>query len=655
MGFYDNPKIDKAAERSEESVLKTRLLFNLKSNFICREERPDYGVDLDVEIVISKEASRNKFAIQIKSSTSFPSITINEIEYYKLSFLTSRLGYLVRSFPGLGLIVIFNESEGLLNYDYIEFIIERIEKFKETSDWMGQEHTTIYIPKSNTLTDASVKSIHERYTQIYNNVSLLLTIYSEKFNIPFMKSDGKKDTINKEELLTIIENYGTQLINEFKFGDLYNALSKLPINEITQNSKISFIAAVVHSEIGKPIESNLFIQYCRRNTNKLSEEYLDILEFTEFKNEFLLGLRSYDKYLETLEKLASRTKSEANNLTLKINISQLKLYTAINQREIDRSLLNELSSLLVEILNSEVEESNKRLLIIYQSSNYHIFALKFVSELLSHRKIQESLQINVPLEDRMEFAIQCINILNIPSEHVFNAFKYAQETNNDLIKANALYKLAYFQFGFHFTLALLDYNISANKNQISQVLSNSLRYALEAYRLFIQLSLFADAHFAITLAYEIKQLATLFHNIDLIFISLDKIRNLIDYLERDTGLGPFSSIITSFYEHKLNKKHVKEIRDLSEEEIEYYAEAIRKAYNLPIDRLVNINDDIRNRQYFELHCSTDKYELIQNNISGKDIYLYPTDYVIVNKISGLLIGKSKNLISLIENSGIKKK
>lgn len=655
MGFYDNPKIDKAAERSEESVLKTRLLFSLKNNFICREEHPDYGVDLDVEIVISKEASRNKFAIQIKSSAAFPIIKFNEIEYYKLPFLTSRLGYLVRSNPGLGLIVLYNESENLLYYDYAEFIIERIEKLKNTANWTDQEHTTIYIPKINVLNDVSVNAIHERYLQIYSNINLLYNIYSAKFNIPFVKVDLRNDLSTKNELLEIIEGYGTHLINEFKFGELYYALNKLPISEITANAKISFIAAVVYSEIGKPIESNLFIQYCRRNSDKLSDEHYDILEFTEFKNEFLFGLKSYDKYLDTLEKLSLKTKSEANKLTLKINACQLKLYTAISKREIERSLLNELSSILIEIQNSSVDEENKQLLTIYQSTNYHTYALKYVSELLSQRKIQEALNITVSLEDRVEFAKQCITIIEIPSIHVLNALKYAEITENDLIKANALHKLAYFQYGFQFTLALLDYNISSSKDQLSQVLSNSLKYTIEAFRIFNELSLFKDSHLAITLAYEIKQLATLFYGIDLKGIELEKITDIIHNLETTNGLEHFSSIITDFYEFKINKKHSKEIRELNQEEIQYYASSIQKAYNLPDSRLPNIIDDIKNRKYFELNCDLDKYEFIQNNVSGRDIYLYPTEYTIFNKKTGLIIGKSYNIKHLIESTGIKKK
>jgi hypothetical protein len=652
MGFYDNPRIDKAAERSEQSVLKTKLLFCLKNGFISREETPDYGVDLDVEMVKGNEPTRNKFVIQIKSSSSFQLITIQGKEYYKMSFLTSRLGYLVRSHPCLGLIVMFNEEESLLYFDYVDAIIDRIQNFKESTDWIYQESTTIYIPKENELNDSSVKHIYDRFLHVFDNIKLLFSIYSEKFNIPKIRIEESNKSDVKDELIEIIEVYGTQLINEFKFGELFYALGKLPISEITGNSRISFIAAIVYSEVGKPIESNMFIQYCKKDQNNLSDEHIDILEFTELKNEFLLGHRSYDKYLDTLEKLALRTNSEVNKLTIRINISQLKLFTAINEKDIDKTILNDLSSLLLEIQNSAIQEKSKQLLIIYQSSNYNIYATKYVSELLTTHKIQESLNINLPLKDRIELARQCINIINIPNEYVIQAYKYGERTNDDLIKANALHKLAYFQFGFHFTLVLIDFASSENKEQYKQVLTNSLRNAIEAFNLFNQSSLFVDAHHSITLAYEILLLASLFHKVDLDIININKITEIINQFEERTGLGPFSSVVKESYNDKQYKKHGLELKELKEEEIQYFASCIKRAYNLPENRRENIIKDIRNRKYFEQHCDTERYELLQNNISGKDIYKYPTDYIIVNKKSQLIIGKSENLKQLIKTTGL---
>lgn len=652
MGFNDNPKIDKAKERSEESVLETKKFFSLKNGFISREENPDYGVDLDVELVVSQEATRKKFAIQIKSSESFKKIEIKNSEFLKLSFLTSRLGYLIRNTPGLGLIVLYEESDRLLYFYYIESVVNRINELKDNSNWMDQEYITIYVPKENILDKDSIKLIYNKYLQVHKNHELLLSFYSEKFNIPCFKTTTNNSLQNKEELLQIIENYGPYLINEFKFGDLYLAINKIPMEEITQNNKISFIAAVVYSEIGKPIESNLFIQYCRKNQEKLSQDYLNILEFTSLKNEFHLGLRDINKHIEILEQLSTRIKGQANSITLKINISLLKLHNSIREKEIDKAILTELSTLLKEIINSEIEESHKQLLIIYQASNYHIFAIKYVSEQFLKFKIKDSLKVNTSLEERIELVKKCDAILSVPTIYVYDSLKYAEKTENDLIRAHALHKLSLFPYTLQFTFALLDFPLSDKTEELTKLLTNSLNNTIQAYNLFMKLSSYADAHMAITLAYEIKQLAMLFQQIELGIVELSKIEEIILMLEKQTGIEAFNSTITTFYNHKNSKEYKKALKDFTEDEIQYFADSVRLGMNISKDRLPNILNDIKNRQYFEKHCDTNKYEVIQNNIAGDNIYLYPTDYMIINKQSGLILGKSRNLISLIDKIGI---
>lgn len=56
MGFNDNPIIDQYSRASEESVLKTRLFFSQKNNFIAIVRIPDKGVDLDVELIRNNSA-----------------------------------------------------------------------------------------------------------------------------------------------------------------------------------------------------------------------------------------------------------------------------------------------------------------------------------------------------------------------------------------------------------------------------------------------------------------------------------------------------------------------------------------------------------------------------------------------------------------------
>jgi hypothetical protein len=56
MSFYDDPVIDDNAKRSQESVHFVKGLFSEKNGFVYREENPDYGVDLDVELMVDGKA-----------------------------------------------------------------------------------------------------------------------------------------------------------------------------------------------------------------------------------------------------------------------------------------------------------------------------------------------------------------------------------------------------------------------------------------------------------------------------------------------------------------------------------------------------------------------------------------------------------------------
>lgn len=61
MAFNDKPIISESSERSEASVLCTKNLLSQKNGFICREDMPDLGVDLQVELIENGDATNNRF------------------------------------------------------------------------------------------------------------------------------------------------------------------------------------------------------------------------------------------------------------------------------------------------------------------------------------------------------------------------------------------------------------------------------------------------------------------------------------------------------------------------------------------------------------------------------------------------------------------
>ncbi|RZK32241.1 MAG: DUF4365 domain-containing protein, partial [Hymenobacter sp.] len=95
MAYSDSPRVDDNSKRSEESVLRVKSILSLKNGFINREESPDCGVDLDIELITDgKNASARKFAVQIKSAAKLNTVKKNGKEFFAFSFETSRLNYL---------------------------------------------------------------------------------------------------------------------------------------------------------------------------------------------------------------------------------------------------------------------------------------------------------------------------------------------------------------------------------------------------------------------------------------------------------------------------------------------------------------------------------------------------------------------------------
>src|SRR5688572_13157963 len=114
MAFDDSPNVDPSSKASEESVLAVKAFFTRRNGFISREEIPDYGCDLNVELVLEKEnASSQQFPIQIKSDGDISIINSYGSKYISKSIETSRIGYLCRRTPAYGLVIVYDVKTGL--------------------------------------------------------------------------------------------------------------------------------------------------------------------------------------------------------------------------------------------------------------------------------------------------------------------------------------------------------------------------------------------------------------------------------------------------------------------------------------------------------------------------------------------------------------
>ena len=135
MAFDDSPIVDQSSKVSQESVFAVKIFFSKKAGFIAREITDDYGIDLEVELILeSSKPSAWSFPIQIKSNAKAKAVEHNGKQFITFPFLTSRLGYLCRRIPAYGIVVLYDEDSKSCFYDYVENIkIARIGRSKTVS------------------------------------------------------------------------------------------------------------------------------------------------------------------------------------------------------------------------------------------------------------------------------------------------------------------------------------------------------------------------------------------------------------------------------------------------------------------------------------------------------------------------------------------
>ncbi len=110
MAFTDMPAIDRSSINSETSTQRFKDIINLKSGFQVRVEWPDTGCDLNIELILDgRGASSQIFPVQLKSIEKFT--LVKDKAYISYSFETSRLRYLMRRLPAMGIVVLYSVEE----------------------------------------------------------------------------------------------------------------------------------------------------------------------------------------------------------------------------------------------------------------------------------------------------------------------------------------------------------------------------------------------------------------------------------------------------------------------------------------------------------------------------------------------------------------
>lgn len=619
-----------------------------KNGFLSRTESPDYGVDLDIELIDHNSgATSKKFGVQIKSMTEVKTATYSSETFVSLPFKTSRLRYLAEREPTYGLILVYSEKEQETYFDYVEEIINRLNEIKADDSWKNQDSVNILIP-FQILSNETSKEIHNKFTLRFKNHTQLIKKHGNDFNIPSLSFKTGSESINiDEDKVSLLEKHGSMLFNENEYDILTEAIESLSSKEINSSSEILFVAALLYSYTGKIIEGQYYVQKAKRLSSKLSEEKQICLDFAAYYVEFAKGNLTHEEYLDLfVSQLDNPNLSEDNNLLIKINTIWFRFLN--NHRsanlviEFDTSHIDDL---LIEIENSTIETKQKHQYKIYLYQTYHAMVVEYFLKTFVDIKLKESLGIEESLEKRLQITKNILGIISDSNQAIFDAYQYAGD-NFKLLKATAAQALCQNFLTFRTALFSIDYEEGLNFNHSVQYERN-YNFGVLAYSIFLELGLYQNAYEALG---QIKELVELCEITEGFFIGTktkEEFETIIFQMREKYGFQPYFSGVRDI----ALGKGTRASKVLDDVTLRQHAEKISTLYNLPQDRTGNIFLELKTIQTFKLKNTNPQIELLQDlrhTLSYKTHYANPPLFILRHKTTEIETKPSSDIEYLLE-------
>ena len=655
MSFNENPKIDLYSETSEESVNETRKYFTQRNNFLTREENPDKGVDLDIELLANGSTTGFKFALQIKSEQTTRTINRDNIKYIKYSFATSRLGYLCRRTPGFGLIVLYDDNKKVLYYDYVENIYNTISKYKKNDDWKEQDNVTIYIDDKNVLDVNSISHIYTIMHQRFTNFNKMYQQTAKDYDLPIFEFYKICNPIE------ILEKYGYIFFNKQEYNTLFIIIQKLQLNEIIENPKILLLAALTYSEIGLFIDANYFYKKCYEHVSEYTNEEKEILKLTELSTKYNLGEICKDTYRNELSNLKDETTNILYLIHIRLKIIFFDILKASDDDDYTKLILDEIDCMRNDLNNIDIsEELRNYYLLEIASFLFQMGNLKYIRE-VAHITIKRKILGEPILAETILKAQTLSSLILEPKLMAQKVYKYAEESNNIHLKAIVLYKMCLFFITFemrNLISSLKDNNSFAlfEKPQSKDFFSETLNYALTAYNIFNEESHFENAYNSLAIANEINYMFSVIFSKNIDDGKIAIIKHNLEVLEKQLSKNEYECIAEKTVNECLEKEEG--FKDIDSKGITSFAKTLIKSLEIPADRIENIIFDINFLKESEKKVQEKYFDLLQNLLHTKSkdtLYKEKPRYVIRCKKCKYQTYEGSDLDSLLSQLNIEHK
>lgn len=654
MSFNDLPKIDKNAERSEESVLKTREIFSKKNGFISREVGvDDYGVDIFSELEVEQGASLYTFPIQIKSTKRAQFIFKDGVKILKLAFSTSRLGYLHRHTNLSAIIILYEESTNLLFYQFAYDVINQILAEQKDDKWKDQQTVRVSFDSNKKLDKESIGYIFNRIYTTITKINEIIRNHFSQIDLNFPLLDKRQVDAKPNETIKIVQQLleiGNILFNDRKYTELIELIEQLPKKE-ADKPRISYLAALVYTENGNVLSADYYLKNTAQSREYFTDEGWEALQLQQLKFDFNYSSLTIDEVIDKINQIKPSLKSQENIRHLEITLIQSEMKKMIGF-DINDDLYQKSIDFMNLIGNVVEDNDQKYFQTVFHSENIiNLIFLKF-SSLLNDRLLYK---YSFPsFEANNEKQINILNkTLNSILERLNQAVEFSIQHENRLLYAHAIMRIADLNYKQFLNYYLAEYK-PKDQDKIKTTLSEVLEYQLEAYSLYLDHSLMTEASYTINCAYETHRLAKVWLKVDLDKShSIDQIRKEINKHEGKSYNRPFANIIDHFAERKNNKFGSDE--PLDQKAIEMMANKAIEMFNLPEARTTNIINEIKSTDYFKLNCKNIDLEILTSNPDpgfDQNAYKYPSKYCIRNKKTNLIYSEGYDIVAMMKEIGL---
>lgn len=655
MSFLDNPGIDHFSEASEESVIAVKSLFCQRNGFLAREENPDKGVDLDVELLLDKQVSGFKFAIQIKSIQKLNKIKEKGRQYLRYPFKTSRLGYLCRRKPGLGIIVLYDDHGKRLYYEYVEKIYSEVTNRKGDDSWKNNETVTITIDQRNSLDNGSIKDIFKTMTNRHLNFSSMYAEHSFNFDLPAFDTDGFRDP------LTVLEKYGYVFFNKNQYQVIFNMISALPPKRIVDNYKILLLAAITHYEIGYYMEGDLYAQKCRAFIDKYSKEEKELLSLGRLSSDFFFGKIDRLTYRKSLEELKNSMKKGLNRTLLRLKILSLDVFESSGKGEdFLQRLGEETFSIWAEFDQSETDDTIRQYYLVEILSCVHQIGILAFVDVTTKISIHRNFLGEPPLAYRVAGAQAVYQLVTKPFELLATVSKFASESADDHLIAMVLYKKNFMFATFSVYYAIFCFHAGKGIDEIAETFQKNLFHIaydelIHAYNLFVGMMNLSNAYRALTLCLEVNFLYSVLFKGNIKQDNFDKVIAIIKDLEGKLGVDEYKVLAESWLKEYVAGKQAYPSFEIPTDKMRMFAREIVASTGIPEDRIKNLVADMEFLKQAENKINRKYFDLLQNLTHTKraeTLYQEKPKYVIRCKSCGYQTRESSELDVLLEDLGI---